>query len=123
MAFAVERFEYPEAAKILKEQGIVLRKGDGRILLTECATAHDIKVKSRVGQKDFCFAVKGKQGHLILELQQAYGIWTEDHPVQAKITVDGKDTIIDAPKNDYKPFGEAVDPAKPAVLLELRVTG
>ncbi|MFI9201844.1 hypothetical protein [Streptomyces sp. NPDC053048] len=121
--FAIETFQYPDSAKILKEKGITLYKGDGHITLTDCATPHDIMVKSRLGQKNFCFAVKGKQGHLLLELPDAYGIWTEDHPVQAKITVDGKDTVIDAPKNDYRPFGEAVDPAKSAVLLELRVTG
>ncbi|QSY50601.1 MULTISPECIES: hypothetical protein [Streptomyces] len=123
MPFAIETFQYPDSAKILKEKGITLYKGDGRITLTDCAGPHDIKVKSRLGQKDFCFAVKGKQGHLVLELPDAYGIWTEDHPVQAKVTVNGQDTVIDAPKNDYRPFGEAVDPTKSAVLLELRVTG
>ncbi|WP_308312433.1 hypothetical protein [Streptomyces sp. ISL-11] len=121
MPFAVEKFEYPDSAKILKEKGIELYKGDGRITLTDCSNTHDIEVRSRVGK--FCFAVKGKQGRLLLKLPDAYGIWTEDHPVQAKITVDGKDTLIDAPKNDYKPFGESVDTTKRAVLLELRVTG
>ncbi|MEU3752395.1 hypothetical protein AB0H17_06425 [Streptomyces olivoreticuli] len=123
MPFAVEKFDYPDSARILKEQGVTLFKGDGHITLTDCAATHDITVKSRVGQKNFCFAVKGKQGYLSLSLPEAYGIWTEDHPVDAKITVDGKETLVKAPKNDYKPFGEAEDSAKHAVLLELRVTG
>ncbi len=122
MPFAVEKFEYPESARILKEQGITLFKGDGHITLTDCATTHDITVKSRP-QKDFCFAVKGKQGYLSLSLPEAFGIWTEDHPVDAKITVDGQETLIQAPRNDYKPFGESEGPGKHAVLLELRVTG
>ncbi|MGA5131373.1 hypothetical protein ACPCTO_16330 [Streptomyces olivoreticuli] len=123
MPFAVEKFEYPEAAKILKDKGITLFRGDGHILLADCATSHDITVKSRVGQKNFCFAVKGKKGNLVLELPDAYGIWTEDHPVDAKVTVDGQSSTVQAPKNDYKPLGESVDPGKRAVLLELNVTG
>ncbi|MEV8475333.1 hypothetical protein [Streptomyces sp. NPDC051173] len=123
MPFGVEKFEYPESAKILKERGIALFKGDGHITLTDCAAVHDIKVRSRTGQKDFCFAVKGKQGYLSLQLADVYGILTEDHPVEAKITLDGKETTVSAPRNDYTPFGEAGDTRKQAVLLELRVTG
>ncbi|MET9412625.1 hypothetical protein ABZY03_00285 [Streptomyces klenkii] len=123
MPFAVETYEYPDAAKILAEKGITLFKGDGHILFTDCAAPHDITVKSRTGQKEFCFAVKGKQGYLSLKLADAYGIWTEDHPVDATITVDGQETTIKAPRNDYKPFGEAADASKRAILLELKVTG
>ncbi|MFF4529693.1 hypothetical protein ACFY1P_10515 [Streptomyces sp. NPDC001407] len=123
MPFAVEKFEYPEAAKILNERGIKLFKGDGRITFTDCAAVHDLEVRSRTSQKAFCFTVKGKQGYLSLELADAFGIWTQDHPVDAKITLDGKEKIVSAPKNDYTPFGEAGDTRKQAVLLELRVTG
>ncbi|MFI1796469.1 hypothetical protein ACH427_03790 [Streptomyces sp. NPDC020379] len=123
MPFGVEKFEYPEAAKILNERGIKLFKGDGHISLTDCAATHDIKVRSRTGQKEFCFAVKGKQGYLSLELADAYAIVTEDHPVEAKVTLDGKESTVSAPKNDYTAFGEAGDTRKQAVLLELRVTG
>ncbi|WP_229324052.1 hypothetical protein [Streptomyces sp. UNOC14_S4] len=122
MPSAVETFEYPDAAQILKEKGIALHSGDGHILLTDCSAQHDITVLSR-DLKDFCFAVKGKQGHLVLELAGAYGIWTEDHPVQATITLDGKSSVIEAPPNDYKGFGEGKEGAKRAVLLELNVTG
>jgi hypothetical protein len=122
MPSAVETFEYPGAAKILKEKGIALHQGDGHILLTDCSAPHDITVKAKP-LTNYCFAVKGKQGHLVLELADAYGIWTEDHPVQAKITMAGESTAIDAPRNDYTPFGEGKDPTKRAVLLELNVTG
>ncbi|CAM5370310.1 hypothetical protein [Streptomyces abikoensis] len=126
MPLAIETFQYPGSAKIAQEKGITLHKGDGHILLTDCAGTYDILVKAigPIGPKNFCFAVKGKQGHLTLEVDRAFGIATEDHPVQATIRVDGTESLIEAPKNGYRAFGEGdkkVD--KPAVLLELRVTG
>lgn len=121
--YAVEEFGYPGAARILQERGIALRKGDGHIVLTDCTAPHDITVKSRTGQKDFCFAVKGRQGYVTMELADAYGVVTQDHPVRAKITDGVKDVTIDAPKNEYTPFGEAGDSGKRSVLLELRVAG
>ncbi|WP_058042315.1 hypothetical protein [Streptomyces roseifaciens] len=125
MPFAIETFQYPNGAKLSQDQGIVLGKGDGHILLTDCGSTQDITVKARVGQtiKDFCFTVKGKQGYLVLEIADAFGIWTKDHPVQATVRANGERTVIDAPKNDYTPFGEGSGSAARAVLLELRVTG
>ncbi|MGE7432793.1 hypothetical protein [Kitasatospora sp. NPDC001175] len=123
MPFAIEDFAYPGAAKILQEQKITLKQGDGHIMLTDCKSAHDITIEVRSAQKEVCFAVSGKQGYVTLELPDAYGMWTEDHPVRAKITADGKETLVDAPKNDYKTFGEAGDDGKRSVLLELRITG
>lgn len=123
MPYAVETFEYPGAAKIQKEQGITLSTGDGHIVLADCAVTHDITVKSRTGQKDYCFAVTGKKGYLALELKSAYGMWTQDFAVTAKVTADGKDTYVNAPRNDYTPFGEAGDTGQSSVLVELRVTG
>jgi hypothetical protein len=119
---AVEDFAYPGAAEILQNQKIALKRGDGHIMLSDCVAAHDITVKSRLAQKTFCFAVTGKQGYLALELPDAFGMWTEDYPVQAKIVSDGNETVVNAPKNDYTPFGEAGDSAKRSVLVELRVT-
>ncbi|MGW2598013.1 hypothetical protein [Streptomyces klenkii] len=123
MPFAVEAFQYPGGAKIGQEKGITLYKGDGHILFTECANPHDIEIRSRVGQGRFCFAVKGKQGRLALEIADAFGIDTQDHPVQATIRSGGTKTVIDAPTNRYTGFGEAdKSGSQAAVLLELRVT-
>ncbi|MFC5145827.1 hypothetical protein [Streptomyces aureoversilis] len=122
MPFAIETFQYPDGAKISQEKGIVLGKGDGRILLTDCA-AYDIKIDSLVGQKDFCFSVKGRQGYLAVEIADAFGIWTKDHPVKATIRSDGKDSSIDVAKNEFQPFGQAGKTRQRALLLELRVTG
>jgi hypothetical protein len=37
-AYAVEDFNYPQADKILAEQGILLKRGDGHIVLAECGS-------------------------------------------------------------------------------------
>ncbi|MEU6367599.1 hypothetical protein ABZ876_18115 [Streptomyces sp. NPDC046931] len=123
MPSAVETYDYPGAAKIQAEQKITLKRGDGHILLTDCASAFDIKVESRTAGMYFCFKVSGKQGFLTMELPDAYGIWTQDHPVQATLDTGGKETVVNAPKNDYTPVGEAGDTSKRSVLVELRVTG
>ncbi|WP_261801924.1 hypothetical protein [Streptomyces sp. ISID311] len=122
MPSAVEDFSYPNAARILQDQKITLKRGDGHIMLTGCDAAYDIMVKSRTGAGEFCFAVRGTEGYLTMELADAFGMWTVGHPVQAKITADGKETVINAPKNDYKPLGEAGSSEKRSVLVELRVT-
>ncbi|MCW7947418.1 hypothetical protein AAW14_37220 [Streptomyces hygroscopicus] len=123
MPSAVEDFAYPGAAKIFQEKQILLKRGDGHILLTDCKSTHAIMVESRTAQKQFCFAVSGKQGELTLELPDAYGIWTQDHPVEAKVKNGEKETVVEAAKNDYKPIGESVTTGKPSILVELRVTG
>ncbi|WP_256725790.1 hypothetical protein [Streptomyces sp. IMTB 2501] len=123
MPFAVEDFAYPGAAKIFQEKQILLKQGDGHILLTDCKSTYAIMVESRTAQKQFCFSVSGKQGDLTLELPDAYGIWTQDHPVEAKVNNGDKETVVEAAKNDYKPIGEAGASGKPSVLVELRVTG
>ncbi|GHF14301.1 hypothetical protein [Streptomyces morookaense] len=125
MPSAVEDFQYPGAAKIFKERGITLKQGDGRIVFVDCSTPNDIKVESRLDKQGYCFKVAGKKGFLAMELPDAYGIWTEDHPVKAKLTAEGKERVVDAPKNDYVALGEGDGGTekKRSVLVELRVTG
>lgn len=123
MPSSVEQFAYPNAAQILKDQKITLKQGDGHILLTDCASAYDIKVESRTGKMYFCFAVTGKQGFVTMELPEAYGLWAQTRPVQAKITADGTETVINAPKGVYKPMGETGNDGAPSMLVELRVNG
>ncbi|GAA1953400.1 hypothetical protein [Kitasatospora viridis] len=123
MPSAVEDYLHPGAAQILQNQKITLKRGDGHLKLVDCQARHDVMVESRLAQKQFCFAVTGSKGYLALELPDAFGIWTEDHPVQAKITAEGKETVIDAAKNDYQPIGEAGSTGKRSVLVELRING
>ncbi|WP_053728810.1 hypothetical protein [Streptomyces sp. WM6378] len=131
MPSTVETFAYPNAAKILADQKIVLKRGDGRILLTDCASAWDIQVESRTGGVYFCFAVSGKQGYLTMELPDTYGIWTKEHPVKATLTAksDGEQSVVNAPaaeagqETGYTPVGETGNIGKRSALVELRVTG
>lgn len=122
MPSAVEDFAYPDAAQIAAERKIVLKKGDGHILLTDCTKAWAIRVKSRTNSDGFCFSVSGKKGYVTLEVPEAFGIWTTDHPVQATLTADQKETVVNAPKNDYTPMGETGNSGQRSVLVELRVT-
>lgn len=123
LPWAVEDFSYPGAAQIRQDQQIVLKRGDGHITLTSCEGTPDILVKSRTGQRSYCFDVNAKSGYLALELPDAFGIWTEAYPVQATITADGKKTTVTAEANDYQPIGEGIENGPRSVLVELRVTG
>lgn len=121
--YAVEDFDYPGAERILAEQGIALKRGDGRITLAACDdTADQLKVLTRVGDGEFCFRATSGTGYLTLELADVFAIQTESHPVRAELTAEGVSKTVDVPKNDFKAVGEgAGEPA--TVLLELRITG
>ncbi|MEV5433394.1 hypothetical protein [Streptomyces sp. NPDC052701] len=123
MPVAVEDFAYPGADRILTERGITLKRGDGRIILVKCSEAWNIKVESRVDNGGYCFRATAKTGFLTMELPDAYGVWTEDHPVKATLSAEGKETVISVPANEYQPVGEAGDTGLRSVLVELRVTG
>ncbi|MFB1044436.1 hypothetical protein [Streptomyces chrestomyceticus] len=131
LPYSVETFDYPNAAKILKERGIALRKGDGHIVLAkDCNVTQDIAIlTSDVGNPDrgrYCFKVTGtgKTGYLTLEIPKVLVIKTADYHVQASVTADGTTTSVDVPKNQKASVGEGTNPpGGPAVLVELRVTG
>ncbi|WP_406269707.1 hypothetical protein OHT93_16945 [Streptomyces sp. NBC_00191] len=124
-SYAIEDFAYPDADKVLTEKGIVLRKGDGHIMLTECSAPHQIQVWTlQNAEGKYCFRVTGETGNLTLEVNKVHAIQTEERAVRASLTVDGKTTTVEVPKDDYKPVGQGNgnNPA-PAVLVELKVTG
>lgn len=132
MPSAVEDFQYPGAAQILKDRQITLKQGDGHILLkpqdgSSCSASNEILVDSRLSTGGYCFTVTGTTGYLTMEVPKVYAIWTEDHPVAAKIKViaDGTEKGVTVPKNDWVQVGEGdtTTGSKPSVLLELRVTG
>ncbi|GAA2714325.1 MULTISPECIES: hypothetical protein [Streptomyces] len=122
MPSAVEDFAYPNAAKIQQEQQILLKRGDGNITLAACDGTNAIEVKSRSGQKKYCFNVRGTKGWVTLELKDSFGMWTKEHPVQATINTGGKETVVNAPANDFQALGEAGDVSQRSMLVELRVT-
>ncbi|MCX4870843.1 hypothetical protein OHU11_03680 [Streptomyces sp. NBC_00257] len=125
MPYAVEDLNYPGAAKIEAETGAILKRGDGHLLLMSCDGTEDLMIKSRIGQKNFCFNVMAKPAFLTLEIPQAYGIWTSADPVKTTIkNGDGSTTVINAPANDFTGYGEAGEVGgEPTTLIELRVAG
>ncbi|MEV5377687.1 hypothetical protein AB0L26_17165 [Streptomyces nondiastaticus] len=122
---AVETFEYPGAAKILKERGIRLESGDGHILLTDCKAGNpDISVytkqRDEINQGRICFKVtgNGKKGYLALEIPDVIAIAAGKYGTWA--SVGGPTGMVNVPANDIKAVGE---PAwgEPATLLALQV--
>ncbi|GGR08864.1 hypothetical protein [Streptomyces pilosus] len=124
MPSAVEDFNYPGASQIHEETGALLKRGNGRILMTSCDGSEDIWIMSRTGQQDFCFDVTAKPAFLTLEIPKAHGIWTSADPVRTTVREDdGTTTVIDAPANDFTGYGESGASGEPTMLIELRVNG
>ncbi|WP_037864554.1 hypothetical protein [Streptomyces sp. NRRL S-340] len=123
----VEDFDYPGAAQVQQDRGVTLKRGDGHVWLTdvtslnECSGASNIAIESRKGL--FCFKTNAKSGYLTLELPDTFSIWTQNHPVKATLTAEGKNTVVNAPANDLTPVGESGDTGLRSVLVEIRVTG
>ncbi|MGK5549064.1 hypothetical protein ACSNOH_30675 [Streptomyces sp. URMC 127] len=122
---AVETFEYPGAAKILKERGIRLNSGDGHILLTDCkAGPADITVytkqRDEINQGRICFKVtgNGKKGYLSLEIPDVIGIAAGKYGTWA--SVGGPTGMVNVPANDFKAVGESAW-GEPATLMALQV--
>ncbi|MFF7727796.1 hypothetical protein [Streptomyces sp. NPDC008001] len=121
---AVETFEYPGAAKILKERGIRLDSGDGHILLTDCKAGADISVytkqRDEINQGRICFKVtgNGKKGYLSLDIPDVMAISAGKYGVWA--SVGGPTGMVNVPANDVKAVGEA-SWGTPATLLALQI--
>ncbi|MEX3102389.1 hypothetical protein DF268_36450 [Streptomyces sp. V2] len=122
MPSAVEDFSYPGADQVFQERKITLKRGDGRITLVNCGESWNIKIESRLTEGGYCFRATAKTGFLSLELPEAFGVWTDDHPVSATLTAAGKETVVKVPVDEYKPVGET-NTGLHSVLVELRVTG
>lgn len=115
-----ENYDYPNAGNLLAEKKLRLLKGDGHILLVDCGGADLVEVLSRSGGR-FCFQVKGAQGYLTLELPETYLIKGGNHPLTAKVTIDGETKTVTVKKNEWAPVGEGSSPnSGPATLLEIR---
>ncbi|MEU9333933.1 hypothetical protein AB0D49_12360 [Streptomyces sp. NPDC048290] len=126
---AVEDYNYPDAGRILAEQGIKLKRGDGGILLTDCDRAADqLEIMTirddSVGRRDsYCFTTQRANGWLTLELPRVFGIDTAGRGIQADLTTGGQTTSVAVPKDTFKSVGEGVPGGAHATLVELRVTG
>ncbi|MCZ4099891.1 MULTISPECIES: hypothetical protein [Streptomyces] len=126
---AVEDFAYPNAAKVLADKGIKLIKGDGHILLVDCAdAAAQIKVMTvedeTVGRAGtYCFKVNAKTGYLALEVPRVFYLKTQDHPITAGLTAGGETQTVDVPQGGFKGVGEGTVGGAQSVLVALHVTG
>ncbi|MFF4404288.1 hypothetical protein ACFY2W_18060 [Streptomyces sp. NPDC001262] len=123
MPSAVEDFSYPNAAKILAEKGLKLKRGDGNITLAECDSSPDLLKFIARDRDDFCFRVKGNKGYLSLEVPAVTGVQTKERTARVEMTVEDKTKSYDIGKNKWQGVGETTDPAgREHVLVEI-VTG
>ncbi|KPI00437.1 hypothetical protein OK074_5870 [Actinobacteria bacterium OK074] len=121
--YAVEDFDYPQADKILAEQNILLKRGDGHITLADCATdTGQLQVQAR-DKSTICFDVKGNSGWLTLEIPSVYLIRGNDYATEADLTVGTEQTTYDITKNAWTPVGESSDEqSREWTLLEIRTS-
>ncbi|MGW6242568.1 hypothetical protein [Streptomyces roseolus] len=108
--YAVEDFAYPDAAKILAEQGIVLKRGDGHILLATCGSETGlIEVWARDRDK-VCFQVTGDSGYLSLDIPAVFAIKGNDYTTTVDMTVGAEQKSFAITQNAWTSVGESTDP-------------
>ncbi|MFD6940424.1 hypothetical protein ACFWAP_30265 [Streptomyces goshikiensis] len=119
--YAVEDFAYPNADKILAEQRITLKRGDGHILLADCASATDLlEVYGRKNEKT-CFKVTGNSGYLALEIPAVYFIKGNSYAAKVDMSAGSLQKSFDITKNDWTPVGETADEqGRDFMLMEIR---
>ncbi|MEE1816980.1 hypothetical protein PUR59_18410 [Streptomyces sp. SP18ES09] len=121
--YAVEDFGYPDADKILTEKHITLKRGDGHIVLADCASATDLlQVWSR--DKDrVCFKVSGTRGYLALEIPTVYAVRGNTYAAQVDLTSGTEEKTFDVTQNTWTPVGESADEqGRDFMLMEIRTT-
>lgn len=119
----VETYDYPGAAQIFTDRGILLKKGDGHLLLANCVTGADqIQVRSR-NRDPFCFNLSGSSGWLTLELSDAFLVFSDSkHTTVADYTINGVADSTTVAPGGAEGIGEGGSTnGQPAVLLKLTV--
>ncbi|MFF3017337.1 hypothetical protein [Streptomyces sp. NPDC057939] len=119
--YAVEDFGYPDADKILAERGITLKRGDGHIVLADCASATDLlEVWSRANDK-ICFRVTGTTGYLSLEIPAVFAVKGNSYSAKVDMTTGPEEKQFDVNKNAWTPVGESADEqGRDFMLMEIR---
>ncbi len=122
--YAVEDFNYPQADKILAEQNIALKRGDGHITLADCASGTGyLEVMARDKADKICFKVVGNSGWLTLELPAVYAIKGNDYTTAVDMTVGTEEKSFDVAKNTWTSVGESADPeGRDFLLVEIRTS-
>ncbi|MGW2559767.1 hypothetical protein ACWCXB_11070 [Streptomyces sp. NPDC001514] len=121
--FAVEDFNYPQADKILAEKGITLKRGDGHIVLADCASQTGLLEVWARSKDKICFRVTGDSGWLTLEIPSVYGIKGNDYATEVDMTVGTEEKSFDVAQNTWTPVGESADPeGREHMLVEIRTS-
>ncbi|MFG3408641.1 hypothetical protein [Streptomyces sp. NPDC048142] len=121
--YAVEDFSYPQADKILAEQGILLKRGDGHIVLVECAGGTGlIEVWARrQDNKKICFRATGNSGWLTMEIPAVHSIKGNDYTTEVDMTVGSEKKSFDITSNAWTSVGESADEqGREHMLVEIR---
>ncbi|MFD8541401.1 hypothetical protein [Streptomyces rubrogriseus] len=123
--YAVEDFNYPGADKIQEEQGLVLKRGDGHIVLAECGSESGLmELWVRYRPEHVCFRVTGNSGYLSVEIPAVYGIkGAADQSADVTMTVDNEESHYEVPAGALTNVGETADPeGRDHMLLEITTT-
>ncbi|MEU0910628.1 hypothetical protein [Streptomyces althioticus] len=120
--YAVENYAYPDADRILADRDIVLKRGDGHIVLADCAAGADqLRFLAR-DREDVCFEVTAGTGFLTLELPAVHGVRTDDSAnTHLEMTAEDDQVEYDIPADTWAGVGESVD-GREHVLVEIQVT-
>ncbi|MFE4590347.1 hypothetical protein [Streptomyces laurentii] len=122
--YAVEDFNYPQADKILAEQGIVLKRGDGHITLANCADGTGLlQVRARQEADPICFKTTGDSGWLTMEIPAVYLVRGNSYTTRVDMTVGTEEKSFDIAKDAWTPVGESADEqGRDFMLMEIRTT-
>jgi hypothetical protein len=122
--YAVENFDYPQADKILAEQDIVLKRGDGHITLADCASGTGLlEVWARDNTEEICFRAVGNSGWLTLEIPSVFAVRGNAYATEIDMTVGTVEKSFDIEKNTWTPVGEGVDEQSGEhMLVEIRTS-
>ncbi|MCF3104384.1 hypothetical protein IPZ58_22705 [Streptomyces roseoverticillatus] len=88
----VETLDYPGAAKIYKERGIKLGRGDGHLILGDCKTVSDIVISTDKqdgpDQGKYCFKVtgSGKTARLTLRIEGVTAVSAGRYDIKAVVS-------------------------------------
>ncbi|MEV4948987.1 hypothetical protein [Streptomyces sp. NPDC053755] len=121
--FVAEEFGYPNADSILREKGIVLKRGDGHITLAECGSETGLLQIMRRPEDAYpvCFKVTGNSGFLTVEIPSVYGVKGNDYDTTVDMTVGTEQKSFAVNPNQWTAVGETTDPeAREYMLVEIR---
>ncbi|MFK8908315.1 hypothetical protein [Streptomyces sp. YS-3] len=121
--YAIEDFAYPNADKILAEQKIKLKRGDGHILLAQCTGAPEqMEVFSHKNEK-VCFRGTGDKGYLSLEIPAVFGVKGNNYAAQVAMTTGTEEKTFTVDKNAWTAVGETADEqGRDFMLMEIRTS-